>query len=138
MRISDIARPLNPDGKFPVPTQPYSVAESTGKVAINNAITKTSQLTNDSGFITSVNSKTGNVILTGADIQTTYTYNSEETTTTVNAFADAVLHNIDNVTALIPTKAVTSDNVTKIVKLTQAEYNALETKDDSTFYAIVG
>ena len=138
LRISDIARPLNPDGKFPVPTKAYSVAESTGKVEINNAITKTSQLTNDSGFITSVNSKTGNVILTGADIQTTYTYNSEETTTTINAFADAVFHNIDNVTALIPTKAVTSDNVTKIVKLTQAEYNALETKDDSTFYAIVG
>lgn len=137
-RISDIARQLTPDGKFPVPTKPYSLAVPTGKVEINNAITKTSQLTNDSGFITSVNSKTGNVILTGADIQTTYTYNSEETTTTVNAFADAVFHNIDNVTALIPTKAVTSDNVTKIVKLTQAEYNALETKDDSTFYAIVG
>lgn len=54
LRISDIARQLNPDGKFPVPTQPYSVAEPTGKVAINNAITKTSQLTNDSGFLTSV------------------------------------------------------------------------------------
>ena len=40
--------------------------------------------------------------------------------------------------ALLPSSAVTSDNVTKIVKLTQAEYNALETKDDSTFYAIVG
>lgn len=243
LRISDIARPLTPDGKFPVPTQPYSVAEPTGKVAINNAITKTSQLTNDSGFLTSVpenlvttdtaqviseskeftrsiklnagaqvsslsttnnrtlfvmsgsslffndytqdanwrasefniitqnpntavvgratlngkqiatvddiaaaasssvasvNTKTGNVVLTGADIQTTYTYNSKETTTTVNAFADAVFHDIDNVTALIPTKAVTSDNVTKIVKLTQAEYEALKVKDDSTFYAIVG
>ena len=243
LRISDTARQLNPDGKFPVPTQAYSVAEPTGKVAINNAITKTSQLTNDSGFLTSVpenlvttdsyqgitgrkdfadvvnfnggmrastiqltnnepvatvsgdatlfghpdmgieiryntsvnintrhtnsgtirpatlngkqiatiddiaaasssvasvNTKTGNVVLTGADIQTTYTYNSKETTTTINAFADAVFHNIDNVTALIPTKAVTSDNVTKIVKLTQAEYDQLETKDDSTFYAIVG
>lgn len=135
LRISDIARWTE---DFEPPTQPYSLAVPTGKTAINNAITKTSQLTNDSGFITSVNSKTGNVVLTGADIQTTYTYNSEETTTTVNAFADAVFHNIDNVTALIPTKAVTSDNVTKIVKLTQAEYNALETKDDSTFYAIVG
>ena len=54
LRISDIARPLNPDGKFPVPTKPYSVAEPTGKVAINNAITKTSQLTNDSGFLTDI------------------------------------------------------------------------------------
>lgn len=54
LRISDIARPLDSDGKFPVPTQPYSVAEPTGKVAINNAITKTSQLINDSGYLTSV------------------------------------------------------------------------------------
>ena len=54
LRISDTARQLNPDGKFPVPKQAYSVAEPTGKVAINNAITKTSQLTNDSGFITDV------------------------------------------------------------------------------------
>lgn len=54
LRISDIARPLDSDGKFPVHTKPYSVAVPTGKVAINNAITKMSQLTNDSGFITDV------------------------------------------------------------------------------------
>lgn len=243
LRISNIARPLTPDGKFPVPTKPYSVAEPTGNKVVNNTITKTSQLINDSGFLTSVpenlvttdsyqgitgrkdfadlvnfnggmrastiqltnnepvasvsgdatlfghpdmgieiryntsvnintrhtnsgtirpatlngkqiatvddiaaasssvasvNTKTGNVVLTGADIQTTYTYNSKETTTTVNAFADAVFHNIDNVTALIPTKAVTSDNVTKIVKLTQAEYDSLTTKDENTLYYIVG
>ena len=91
IRFSDIVRPLTPDGKFPVPTQAYSVAESTGKVAINNAITKTSQLTNDSGFLTS-----------------------------------------------IPENLVTSDNVTKIVKLTQAEYDSLTTKDENTLYYIVG
>ena len=88
--------------------------------------------------VASVNGKTGTITLTGADIETTYTYNSKEITTTIDAFADAVFHDIDNVTTLIPTKAVTSDNVTKIVKLTQVEYDALETKDDSTFYAIVG
>ena len=54
LRISDIARPLNPDGKFPVPTQSYSLAVPTGNKVINNTITKTSQLTNDSGFITDV------------------------------------------------------------------------------------
>ena len=86
----------------------------------------------------SVNGKPGTITLTGADIQTTYTHNSEETTTTVNAFADAVFHNIDNVASLIPTKAVTSDNVTKIVKLTQAEYDSLTTKDENTLYYIVG
>lgn len=52
LRISDIARPLTPDGKFPVPTKPYSIAEPTGNKVVNNTITKTSQLTNDSGFIT--------------------------------------------------------------------------------------
>lgn len=77
-------------------------------------------------------------VLTGADIQTTFTKDTVKTTSSINAFADAVFHDIDNVVSLIPTKAVTSDNVTKIVRLTQAEYNALETKDDSTFYAIVG
>ena len=88
IRFSDIVRyPEN----FVPPTQAYSVAVPTGNKVINNTITKTSQLTNDSGFLTS-----------------------------------------------IPENLVTSDNVTKIVKLTQAEYNALETKDDSTFYAIVG
>jgi hypothetical protein len=34
--------------------------------------------------------------------------------------------------------AVTSDNITKIKKLTQSEYDALETKDENTLYYIVG
>lgn len=37
----------------------------------------------------------------------------------------------------IPTNTVTSDNVTKIKKLTQAEYDALVTKDQNTLYYIV-
>ena len=51
IRFSDIARPLNDDGTFPVPTKPYSLAIPTGNKVINNTVTKTSQLTNDSGFI---------------------------------------------------------------------------------------
>lgn len=108
LRISDIVRPLTADGKFPVPTQPYSVAEPTGKVAINNTLTKTSQLTNDSGFLTSVNSKTGNVVLTGADIQTTYTANPEVTETTtsdINTALTAVCEDIHNVLTNVPTGA---------------------------------
>ena len=108
LRISDIVRPLTADGKFPVPTQAYSVAEPTGKVAINNALTKTSQLTNDSGFLTSVNSKTGNVVLTGADIQTTYTANPEVTETTtsdINTALTAVCEDIHNVLTNVPTGA---------------------------------
>ena len=54
LRISDIVRPLNDDGTFPVPTKAYSLAVPTGNKVINNTITKTSQLTNDSGFITDV------------------------------------------------------------------------------------
>lgn len=108
LRISDIVRHLDEDGKFPVPTQAYSVAEPTGKVAINNALTKTSQLTNDSGFLTSVNSKTGNVVLTGADIQTTYTANPEVTETTtsdINTALTAVCEDIHNVLTNVPTGA---------------------------------
>ena len=108
LRISDLVRPLTTDGKFPVPTQPYSVAEPTGKVAINNALTKTSQLTNDSGFLTSVNSKTGNVVLTGADIQTTYTANpevTEPTTSDINTALTAICEDIHNVLTNVPTGA---------------------------------
>jgi hypothetical protein len=77
-----------------------------GKVAINNALTKTSQLTNDSGFLTSVNSKTGNVVLTGADIQTTYVANPEVTETTtsdVNTALTSVCEDIHNVLTNVPT-----------------------------------
>ena len=105
LRISDIARYTE---DFEPPTQPYSLAVPTGKTAINNAITKTSQLTNDSGFITSVNSKTGNVILTGADIQTTYTANPEVTETTtsdVNSAFTQVCEDIHNVLTNVPTGA---------------------------------
>lgn len=79
-----------------------------GKVAINNALTKTSQLTNDSGFLTSVNSKTGNVVLTGADIQTTYTANpevTEPTTSDINTALTAICEDIHNVLTNVPTGA---------------------------------
>ena len=51
IRISNIVRHTE---NFVPPTKPYELAVPAGKVAINNAITKTSQLTNDSGFITSL------------------------------------------------------------------------------------
>ena len=38
----------------------------------------------------------------------------------------------------IPTNTVTSDDVTKIKKLTQSEYDSLITKDENTLYYIVG
>lgn len=41
-------------------------------------------------------------------------------------------------TGQIPANAVTSDDVTKIKKLTQSEYNSLTTKDENTLYYIVG
>lgn len=117
-RISDIARPLTPDGKFPVPTQPYSVAEPTGKVAINNAITKTSQLTNDSGFITSVPVATTTIVGGVKPDGTSITINETGTISTVNT--------------------VQSTTINNIVKLTQAEYDTLVTKDQNTLYYIVG
>ena len=38
----------------------------------------------------------------------------------------------------IPTNTVTSDEITRIKKLTQSAYDALETKDENTLYYIVG
>ena len=38
----------------------------------------------------------------------------------------------------IPTNTVTSDDVTKIKKITQSEYDSLTTKDENTLYYIVG
>jgi hypothetical protein len=39
---------------------------------------------------------------------------------------------------LTSTKAVSSTTITTMVKLTQAQYNALSSKSDTTFYVIVG
>ena len=47
LRISDIARPLNPDGTFPVPTKPYSLAIPTGNKVINNTLDVSSLVTKE-------------------------------------------------------------------------------------------
>ena len=47
LRISDIARQLNPDGTFPVPTKPYSLAIPTGNKVINNTLDVSSLVTKE-------------------------------------------------------------------------------------------
>lgn len=47
LRISDIARPLTADGKFPVPTRPYSLAIPTGNKVINNTLDVSSLVTKE-------------------------------------------------------------------------------------------
>ena len=89
------------------------------------------------GAVDSVNGKTGNVILTATDINVTYTHEGAETTTSIKEFADTIDHDIENLNNLMPVNAVQSTTITTIVKLTQAEYDALETKDDKTLYYIV-
>lgn len=191
--------------RFTPQTKPFSKPVPTGNKVINNTITKTSQLTNDSGFLNGlpdnvVTTDTEQTILSkkifqsikvgikgciygpdnqkiyeptsrgqefGANINTTYirsgqpvvivrnssTYENidsgnltsklpKASNTTLGAVkVDGTTITIDSngvISAAIPTKAVTSDNVTKIVKLTQAEYTNLETKDESTLYIIIG
>lgn len=126
LRISDIARLLTADGKFPVPTKPYSLAVPTGNKVINNT------------GVTSINTKKGNVTLTADDINVTYTHKGAETTTSIKEFADTVDHDIENLNSLIPVNAVQSTTINTIVRLTQQEYDALETKDQNTLYYIVG
>lgn len=45
---------------------------------------------------------------------------------------------VDNAISNIPTNVVVSEGVTKIKQVTQAEYDALETKASDTLYLIVG
>lgn len=81
LRISDIVRPLNSDGKFPVPTKAYAVEGPTGKNAINCNIT-------------------------GADIQITYVANPEAsgtTTSDINTALTLVCEDIHNVLTNVPT-----------------------------------
>lgn len=207
VRISNVERWTS---DFEPPTQAYSLAIPTGNKVINNTITKTSQLTNDSGFLNGLpdnvvttdtqqnitakktfteqinanggifwNSSEALIQFTGTEVYVgsngssskrtvlasgptpiirrydngvvTYTnidsgnikdYLPTASTTTAGAVkVDGTTITADSngvISAAIPTKAVTSDNVTKIVKLTQAEYTNLETKDESTLYIIIG
>ena len=88
---------------------------------------------------------------TGADINVTYTHSFEEVTTDLNSFASSVDADLSNLTGLVdnaitpetignylPTNVVTGTGITQIVRLTQSEYDALTTKDENTFYVIVG
>ena len=45
---------------------------------------------------------------------------------------------VDNAISNIPTNTVVSQAVTRIVQITQAEYDALEIRDNSVLYLIVG
>lgn len=123
-RISDIVR-YHKNFESDLPRKEYSVAVPTGNKVINNT------------GVASVNTKTGDVTLTAADINVTYTHEGAETTSSIKEFADTIDHDIENLNNLMPVNAVQSTTITTIVKLTQAEYDALETKDDKTLYYIV-
>lgn len=114
VRLSDIVRYTE---NFVPPTKPYSLAVPTGNKVVNNTITKTSQLTNDSGFITDVPVATTTVAGKMKPDGTSIAINETGTISTVNT--------------------VHSTAITTIVKLTQAEYDALTTKDENTLYYIV-
>lgn len=117
----------------------------------NGVISSTTTSNGESSGVTSVNEKTGDVVLTGADINITYTHDFEEVTTDLNSFASSVDADLSNLTELVdnaitpetignylPTNVVTGTGITQIVRLTQTEYDALTTKDENTFYVIVG
>ena len=117
----------------------------------NGVISSTTTSNGESSGVTSVHEKTGDVVLTGADINVTYTHDFEEVTTDLNSFASSVDSDLSNLTELVdnaitpetignylPTNVVTGTGITQIVRLTQTEYDALTTKDENTFYVIVG
>lgn len=117
----------------------------------NGVISSTTTSSGESSSVTSVNEKTGDVVLTGADINVTYTHDFEEATTDLNSFASSVDSDLSNLTELVdnaitpetignylPTNVVTGTGINQIIRLTQTEYDALTTKDENTFYVIVG
>lgn len=103
----------------------------------NNVISANGNKVINNTGVTSINTKKGNVTLTADDINVTYTHEGAETTTSIKEFADTIDHDIEKLNNLMPVNAVQSTTITTIVKLTQEEYDALETKDDKTLYYIV-
>ena len=99
----------------------------------------------------SINVDISNVNLSGSNVNVTYTHDLEETTTDLNSFASSVDADLSNLTELVdnaitpetignylPTNVVTGTGITQIVRLTKTEYDALTTKNENTFYVIVG
>lgn len=198
--------------RFTPQTKPFSKPVPTGNKVINNTITKTSQLTNDSGFLNGLPDNivttdteqgiTGRKVFYNAAIQErlktadgtslfyidyldnkTYVgscqgsvgpslYLAGTNTPTIKRYDNGIKEytNIDSgnissylpkasnatlgavkvdgttitadsngvISAAIPTNTVTSDDVTKIKKVTQAEYDSLTPKDENTLYYIIG
>ena len=102
-------------------TEHQSLSDYAKKSDIPSVPTKTSQLTNDSNFLTSVPSE--------------YITESE-----LNAKGYATTSQIPTVPSSLPANGGNADTVDNfhIVKLTQSQYNALSTKDSNTLYLIVG
>lgn len=135
IRFSDIARPLNPDGTFPVPTKPYSLAIPTGKKQIN-AIIPAVDL---SGYIPDTQKGVANGI---ASLDANTKVPSEQipvaTASTLGGVKpDGTSIAINEAGTISTVNTVHSTAITTIVKLTQAEYDALTTKDENTLYYIV-
>lgn len=99
----------------------------------------------------SINVDLSDINLSGSNVNVTYTHDFEEVTTNLNSFASSVDADLSNLTELVdnaitpetignylPTNVVTGTGITQIVRLTQTEYDALVTKDENTFYVIVG
>lgn len=152
------------------PTKPSYTASEVGALPSSTTIpTKTSDLTNDSGFITGY-TETDPTVPSWAKQSTKPTYTASEvgalpaSTTIPSALADLSddsthrtvtdteksnwnskgtyskpsggIPASDIASGVIPTNCVSSTDITNVVYLTQAAYDALATKDSNTLYII--
>lgn len=96
----------------------YNGTVMSGSTNIPVVPTKTSDLTNDSNFITS-------------------SYHDSTKQDTISS-SNKIPYSYISGTPTIPTNTISSTSITTVTKLTQAQYNALSSKDSNTMYVIVG
>lgn len=104
------------------------------KADISSVPTKTSQLTNDSGFLTSHQDISAKADKTYVDTELAKKSNTSHT----HSYND--LTNKPTIPTSLPANGGNADTVNNIrmVALTQSEYDALSTKDSNTLYIIKG
>ena len=132
VNVSDIIDNLTTN----VANKPLSAAQGVALKALIDAITvptKTSQLTNDSGYltsapITSVNSKTGAVTLMASDVGADASGTASSLVSAHNTATDAHADIRGEIAA------VNAKIVSEVITMTQAQYNSMTQTQFSTLY----
>lgn len=150
LRISNIARYTS--DSFELQTEPFTISSTdTSKSVINSTITKLSQLENDSSFLTELPTAStttlGGVKVDGTTI--TIDGNGVISSTVTSSGENSVggPASWGNITGDISSqsdlqeelnKKVNGVGITSVIRLTQEEYDSLQSIDENAQYIIVG